>query len=431
MKTNLMPTNQGDAPPQAVSHSCTSMNDYLSQLVNRLDLQHDKRHRYIIVSHLFDDTLRMLAAMEPVCEFDAIFGIPYSSNRPGVAQRWAARFGDKIHIAPDLARMEAALVAELGRSLALCQRRNQKLIVQDVGGFVVPLLHTYFADRLRLVKGVVEITKQGVWRSEEVDLKIPVLHCADSELKRLEARRCGETVARCLDGVVRSFGLSLAGRPVTVMGAGWIGMATAHGLRRLDAVVEVVDRDPLRVTEARLEGFAASITPRRLEATQLIVGATGRTSITAEMLDRLPNNAFVASASSRRIEIETDHLDAQAKMHVSDAVDAVYLPDQRKPGAAKTVLLVNDGYPANFIPGSGSVPDEIVETILGELIVLMRNLSVDDFEPGIHRIGRDQEAVCAELWLELRDLDIDPVTDLSALRGATAEGDDLTMRTQS
>ncbi|MEM9147112.1 MAG: S-adenosylhomocysteine hydrolase [Pseudomonadota bacterium] len=382
------------------------MDDYLSRLVDLLGFHADKRHRYIVVSHLFDDTMRMLSALEPHLEFDAIFGIPYSSNRPGVAQRWSARFGQKVHIPPGLAELEAGLVSELGRSLALCQRQGQKLIVQDIGGFVVPLLHTYFSDRLSLVKGVVEITKQGVWRASEVDLAFPVLHCADSELKRLEAKRCGETIARCLDGVGREMGLSLAGRPVTVMGAGWIGMGVAQGLRRLDAVVELVDRCALKVTEARLEGFTAGFAPSRLESSQLIVGATGRTSITRAMLERLPNNAMVASASSRQIEIEVDHLHQHARLPVGQAVVAYHLPDHRRQDGCKRLLLVNDGFPANFIPGSGSVPDEIVETILGELIVLMGHLAETEIVPGIHRIEPEQEAVCAELWLELRDRDL-------------------------
>lgn len=388
-------------PPRAGFES--DVQQFLSRLVQRLDYPKDSRHRYIIVAHLFNDTMRMLEALEPVVEFDAIIGVPYSSNRPGVAERWTRRFGDKVHVKANIEQMERTLVEQLARSLAACRKNGQRLIVQEVGGFVTPLLHRYFAEQLDLVKGVVEITKQGVWRAEALDLSIPVLHCADSELKRLEARRCGETIARCLDGVARDLGLSLAGRHATVFGAGWIGSGVAEALKRLDVIPALVDSNPLKVAEARLAGFTASCRADWLGVSQLVVGATGRTSITREMIDRLPHNAIVASGSSRQLEIEIDYLKDHPSTPVSDCVEAFHLDCSAGGDGFRNVLLVNDGYPANFIPGSGSVPDEIVETILGELIVLMHALSQDGFDPGIHRITREQESLCAELWLEMRD----------------------------
>ncbi|MEO1317038.1 MAG: hypothetical protein AAFW01_10720, partial [Pseudomonadota bacterium] len=171
----------------------------LQRVVDHLGFNPDDRFRWIIVAHLFDDTRRMIDALERVIELDAIFGVPYSSNRRDIREAWSERYGDVVQIPEDLPAMEAALVGQLGRSLAACKAEGQRLIVQEVGGFVVPLLHKYFRDDLHLVAGVVEITKQGVWRAQELDLRFPVLHCADSELKRLEAQRCGETIVRCVD----------------------------------------------------------------------------------------------------------------------------------------------------------------------------------------------------------------------------------------
>ncbi len=375
----------------------SGMHDYLSQLVERLRMQRDTAHRYLMIAHLFDDTMRMLDACEPATRWDAIIGVSYSSNRPGVAERWQARFGERVHLPADMLEMERVIVEQLARSLALCRKNGQRLIVQEVGGFVVPLLHTYFADQIHLVKGVVEITKQGVWRAETRDLAIPVLHCADSELKRLEAQRCGETIARCLDGIARDLGLSLAGRHACVLGAGWIGSGVGRALRRLDMIPTLVDQDTLKVVEARLDGFNAHTCVARAGQAQLIVGATGTCSITREVIDGLPDNTIIASGSSRQLEIDVSYLRQHPSEPLNDVVEVFHLDRNRR------VLLVNDGYPVNFIPGSGSVADEIVETILAELIVLIDALARRDFAPGIHRITPAQEAVCADLWLELRD----------------------------
>ena len=399
------------------------MQDFLPRLVERLGIERDTQHRFLMVAHLFDDTMRMLAALEAVTEWDAIIGISYSSNRDGLAARWRARFGDRVHVASDLDDLERIAVEQIARSLARCKANGQKLIVQEVGGFVVPLLHRYFADQLWLVKGVVELTKQGVWRAEALTLGIPVLHCADSELKRLEAQRCGETIARCLDGVARELGLSLAGRRACVFGAGWIGSGVARALRRLDMIPQLVDRDPVKVVEARLDGFAASSTLDRIEECQLVLGATGAASITPEVIERLPNYALIASGSSRQIEIDVRYLNKHPSRRLGAAVTAFALGETGR----RQVLLVNDGYPANFVPGSASVADEIVEMILAEIIVLLLTLMRSEPPAGIHRISLAQERECAELWLALRDAATrdcvrpDPISSTRILRSTAPE----------
>jgi S-adenosylhomocysteine hydrolase len=382
----------------------TGARGFLARLVGAIGFAPDAAHRCVMIAHLFDDTLRMLDALEPVTLWDAVIGVPYSSRRPGVAERWGARFGARLHLPEDLAALEATVAKVLARSLADCAANGQRLIVQDVGGFAAPILQTYFADRLHLVKGVVEITKQGVWRAEALALGFPVVHCADSELKRLEAVRCGETVARCLDGVARGLGLSLAGRAATVFGAGWIGAGVARSLRRLDMIPALVDTDPLKVMEARLAGFEAALTPTALERSALVVGATGRSSIGRATLERLPDGAMVASASSRQIEIDVAWLRRFPAMRQAEGLTVHRIPARRgEMGPARRVLLVNDGFPANFLPGSGSVADEVVESILGELIVLQQALAREEFPPGVHRIRPEQEAAVARLWLAARD----------------------------
>ena len=376
--------------------------DYLPALVRRLDLVRSEQHRYLMVAHLFDDTMRMIDALTGVMEFDAIIGVPYSSGSDATRQKWQARYGDRVQCPKTEVDFRAVLATALQKSLLACRNSGQKLVIQEVGGYVVELLHERFQDQLDLVEGVVEITKQGVWRAAQLNLKIPVMHCADSELKRLEATRCGETIARCLDGLMRDLGNSLAGRHATVFGAGWIGFGVARALRRLDVNPVLVDINPLKVAEARLSGFDARLEPGDLNRSDLVIGAAGRLSVTAGVLDRLRDGCLVASASSRRIEIDVDHLESVPGYDIHPSIRAFHFTNAQN-GQDRQVCLVNDGYPANFIPGSGSVADEIVELILGELIVLMADLTTYTYEPGIHRLDSEGEAACTQLWIEQRD----------------------------
>ncbi|MFN3129558.1 S-adenosylhomocysteine hydrolase [Roseibium sp.] len=376
--------------------------NYLPALVERLDLCQAETHRFMLVAHLFDDTMRMIDALAGIMDFDAIIGIPYSSGSDATRTKWQSRYGSIVHCPKTEDDFKEALAAAIQKSFLQCRSSGQKLVIQEVGGYVVELLHERFADQLDLVEGVVEITKQGVWRAEQLNLKVPVLHCADSELKRLEAKRCGETIVRCLDGLSRDLGNSLAGRHAAVFGAGWIGSGVAHAFRRLDVIPMVIDTDPLKVAEARLSGLQAHMSPRELDKCDLIVGAAGRLSITEQVLRQLRSGCIVASASSRRIEIDVDYLETAPSADIHPSIRAFHFQNDNGYGE-RQICLVNDGYPANFIPGSGSVADEIVELILGELIVLMSDITFYPYEPGIHRITPASEALCTQLWIEQRD----------------------------
>ncbi|MEO9772530.1 S-adenosylhomocysteine hydrolase [Roseibium sp.] len=376
--------------------------EFLPALVSRLDLAESEAHRYLLVAHLFDDTRRMVDALKGVMDFDAIIGIPYSSGSDATRTKWQAAYGDKVHCPKSEDDFRKVLTTVLKSCFLACRNSGQKLVIQEVGGYVVELLHEDFADDLHLVEGVVEITKQGVWRANQTRLRVPVLHCADSELKRLEAARCGETIARCLDGLMRDLGNSLAGRHATVFGAGWIGFGVAKALRRLDVIASLVDPDPLKIAEARLAGFPATMTPDDLDRCDLVVGASGRLSVTADVLRQLRHGCIVASASSRRIEIDVAHLETVHSHDIHPSIRAFQFAGAPA-GKDRQICLVNNGYPANFIPGSGSVADEIVELILGELIVLMSDLTTYTYEPGIHRLDPEGEAACTKLWIEQRD----------------------------
>lgn len=376
--------------------------NYLPALVERLDLFKAEEHRFMLVAHLFDDTMRMIDALSGIMDFDSIIGIPYSSGSDATRVKWQSRYGTIVQCPKSEDEFKDTLAAALQKSFLLCRSSGQKLVIQEVGGYVVELLHERFAEQLDLVEGVVEITKQGVWRAQQLDLQIPVLHCADSELKRLEAKRCGETIVRCLDGLSRDLGNSLAGRHAAVFGAGWIGSGVAQAFRRLDVIPMVIDTDPLKIAEARLSGLHAVLEPKDLGKCDLVVGATGRLSITEPVLRQLRDGCIVASASSRRIEIDVDYLETVPSADVHPSIRAFHFPKDDGRGD-RQICLVNDGYPANFIPGSGSVADEIVELILGELIVLMSDITLYPYEPGIHRIAPASEALCTQLWIEQRD----------------------------
>jgi S-adenosylhomocysteine hydrolase len=380
-------------------------------------------------------------------EIDTVIGIPYSSNNvdqhnpsssrnDNLKNRFESQLqGDNdgnnitattsVHVPACMEEFAKTVESSIDQALARCQDKNQRLIVQDCGGTAVELLHSETSNydlvrRMEHVEGVVEITKRGLWKAQELQdvLQIPVLHSADSELKRMEAVRCGETVALCLDKVARTdLGWSLAGRKVAVFGMGWIGSNVARGLRNLGAIVhQVYDTDPIKIMDAQLNGFPASnandigsadgnsTANVALKECDVVVGASGRQSLTRAVLEQLRDGVLVASASSKQVEFDMDYMQHECSVFpVSDVINGY------RTRTGSTILLSNNGFPINFVPGSTSVPDEIVETILGELLLQMHQLAssrINDssvLSPGIYRISEEQERQVANMWLSLRN----------------------------
>jgi adenosylhomocysteinase len=389
------PAGGGAAPPGSGATAGDGRRAFLPDVARRVGMRPYPRHRLFVVQHLLEDTQRLLETLHPLLEIDVVIGVAYST-RPRVVEALRRR-GIRVRT-PAFAELEATIAEELAVSIRRSERDGRRVIVQEVGGYVVPLLHARFRHALRHFAGCVEVTKQGVWRARRVpDLALPHLHCAESVLKRVEALQVGEAVVTALDALTRGLGWALAGRLALVLGYGWIGRATCRALRRRDAIVGVHDPDALRLVEAKLEGCATPALDEWLPRVSLVVGATGVRSVTAGLIARLPDGAVLASASSRDVEIDL------VALRRASAVEAVVAAGVRRLRTAdgRALYLLNDGYPVNF--SGTSVPDEVVELIFAEVLVLVHELATRPHPPGVAGIPPALEAVPALAWLEQRD----------------------------
>ncbi len=85
-------------------------------------------------------------------------------------------------------------------------------------------------------------------------LEFPIIAVNDSYTKYLFDNRYG-TGQSTWDGIIRSTNLLVAGKNVVVVGYGWCGRGIAMRARGLGAAVIVVEVDPIRALEARMDGF--------------------------------------------------------------------------------------------------------------------------------------------------------------------------------
>jgi len=368
--------------------------DFLGEMCRHLDLSTYPATRQFVVQHLFPDTLRLLEHLHQYIPIDTVIGISYSGDTDTIDA--IKSMGVRV-LTPKYDELEQVISNELQRCVNDCRDNQERLVIHEVGGMAVKALHTphYFGQGV--VIGALEITKQGVWAAESLtDLKIPQLNVAQTRLKQIEGKLVGEAVVAALDVILRELGYATVGRDALVCGYGWVGSGVAKSLRQRGMSVAVRDVDVVCVVEAAVDGHIPNEQKHLLRPPAIVVGASGHCSITADIITQLPDRCFLVSGASKNHEIDLDFLQSQTELveTIHPYVSQHTLFDGRR------LFLVNDGYPVNFT--GASVPDEIVEFLFAELIMLLPILMEQTPAPGIHTLPPKDEALPAKIWLSLR-----------------------------
>ncbi len=370
--------------------------EFLGETYRRLGIERYPACRQFVVQHLFPDTVRLLLILHQCLPIDTVIGISYSGSSDAV-QSLRDR-GIRV-LTPQYAELATTVSAELTRCVEECRTNREKLVIHEVGGFAIRAAHEPQWIGEDVILGALEITKQGVWVAEGLDrLRIPQLNVAQTRLKQTEGKLVGEAVVASLDTILREMGYATVGRDAVVCGYGWVGKGVARSLQQRGMSVVVSDPDVVTLVDAAVDGFVAQRNLQRLAERQpaIVIGASGHRSIDAALLDALPDRCFLVSAASKNHEIDVPHLDALTRVatRVHPHVMEHRLSDDRR------LYLVNQGYPVNFT--GASVPDEIVEFLFAELIMLVPLLMSGDFGPGIYPLPPEHEALAASIWFDLR-----------------------------
>lgn len=239
--------------------------------------------------------------------------------------------------------------------------------------------------------------------------------------KAVEAPLVADAVLQSVEQLLMRDHKGLRGKRVAVMGYGTVGSRVAEALRGRGARVGVFDRDRQKLVAARNQGFEI---PRlrlvgivddhgrplacqldalpwdvrtRLESGapasweghriwprlepdlvtfvgrhSLILGTSGHCSVGAELIAALQHNTYLASCSSKRLEIDVEALEAQAiTVEPVEGVGTRYMlpaTDGQKPlgrrGATRVITLLADGFPVNFWgEDAESIPTEHIEFV--------------------------------------------------------------------
>jgi len=346
----------------------------------------------LVIQHLLADTAHFVTLLRAAgFEVYRVIGVEYSS-KPTVLQRLVkGGFDAVVPRFPDLpATIRKALREFRGSSSGVARQ----LVIHEVGG--------YCADIVRLAPGlipetcvgVVEETKQGLWRYHKVRaLGYPVLHIADSRLKNVEASYIGQAVARSLLEDIESVRVRREGCTVGVLGSGVIGRSIHMSLSRLGLSVASWDKSPTARMAMTERGFAVVKRAPLLKSSDAVIGATGARSISWPDLRDMKDGVILASASSRTIELPVGDIRKYGARGVRQGyVEAYSMP------WGKTVNLVHGGFPVNF--RRRSLPFPVADLMFAQIAVCIGKLVKSEYAPSVHGLSKKDEVMIARAWVE-------------------------------
>lgn len=283
------------------------------------------------------------------------------------------------------------------------------LLIDD-GGDLVEKIH---AERRELIDGIIggaEETTTGVHRlrarEKEGKLNFPMIAVNDAYCKYLFDNRYG-TGQSVWDGIMRTTNLVITGKTVVVVGYGWCGKGVAMRAKGLGARVIICDIDPIKASEAWMDGFEVMPVQEAAKKGDFFITVTGcKDAIREEHFQVMKDGAILANAGHFDVEISKPGLSKLAVKveEVRDNIKKFQLADGRK------LYLLADGRLVNLAAGDGH-PVEIMDMSFGlqvsALLYLNENRSLEN---RVYNVPREIDEKVARLKLKSLGITIDELS---------------------
>ena len=237
--------------------------------------------------------------------------------------------------------------------------------------------------------GAAEETTSGLRPLRHFPLSIPVIASNDARSKTLfdnaygTGQSCWTTVLDIIDP--DGLGAPIPGMTVGIIGYGDVGKGCARFARALGARVSVVELDPVRALQARMDGFAVAALSEVASTAGLLMSATGEPStIPLSALESLPEDAIVTVAGGVVGEVEIEEALASG-WTLTEAGDP-HVQRLASP-TGKSLRILEKGEGINYTAGEGN-PIEIMDMSFGVQVGALTELLLhgDELAPGLHNL---------------------------------------------
>ncbi len=277
------------------------------------------------------------------------------------------------------------------------------------------MISTVLKERQELIPeiwGASEETTTGVIRLRAMEkdgvLRFPIIAVNDSYTKYLFDNRYG-TGQSTWDGIIRSTNLLVAGKNVVVVGYGWCGRGIAMRARGLGATVIVVEVDPIRALEARMDGFLVMSMSEAAKVGDIFVTSTGNINcIRREHFEVMKDGVIMANAGHFDVEISKPDLKSLA-VEINNPrpnITEYKLKDGRRLYLLAEGRLVNlaaaDGHPAEIMDMSFALQAKAAEYIKN---------NHEKLEPKVYVLPRGIDEMVAKIKLKSLGIEIEKLTE--------------------
>lgn len=205
----------------------------------------------------------------------------------------------------------------------------EKIIVYDDGGLLLEEVMKNDYDFSGIPVVGIEHTSSGYNKIKDLKFKFPVINVARSKAKlKYESPFIAVDAVSKIEKHIERLGTSV--NNVLIMGGGEIGNSVRNIMIKNYPRVDVIDTDP-RFSD--IEDLDKSFFIKRYD---LIIGATGFTSVKIEDYDNIKSGAILASVSSSDREFSAFELRAGESKEIHS--DIIF----------KGKVILNNGFPVNF-----------------------------------------------------------------------------------
>ncbi|MBE3086314.1 MAG: adenosylhomocysteinase [Bacteroidetes bacterium] len=232
-------------------------------------------------------------------------------------------------------------------------------VSMDDGADLISTVHSGRKELIGKIIGGTEETTTGVVRLKIMEkkgvLQYPIIAVNEAKTKHFFDNRYG-TGQSTIDGIMRATNILLAGKKFVVVGYGWCGKGVAMRARGMGASVIVLEVDPFRAIEAKMDGFDVMNAIEAARIGDIFLSVTGNLNVIGEdILKQCKDNAIVANSGHFDAEIDLNYLKKNCKSvkKVRPFVEQYEMKDGRRVNVLAEGRLVNlgaaEGHPASVM----------------------------------------------------------------------------------
>ncbi len=305
-------------------------------------------------------------------------GIPYQQN-PAVKATLENAHGLKVTVPEqgNIDDMYRVVCGAVDRAYQRHLENGEPILILDDGGYASKYICEKYKDKQHLFT-VVEQTTRGLTEISKLEgVEFPVINVAGSYGKRFESAQVGDAVKMAVRRVLDAVTTTPTRKDVLIVGAGKVGEGVADSFAGDGARITIYDPyiTPGRKKELEKKGYViVTDKAKALDKKFLVVGCSGHRSIDMRDFLAMSSPVFLASASSKKVEIDTLGLgelatDKEGKLR---KILAAKVGEQEtfhywlKDGRIVTALA--DGLPVNF-QGVNSIAPELIDHTMALMLL--------------------------------------------------------------